>query len=99
MSREKWQNREIQATSAARLLARPKRPTTMAKVGLQPLGLDGKRDGFLYVPATYQASHPAPMVLMLHGAGSNARNGLAPFQHLADAFGLILLAPDSRYQT
>lgn len=99
MSQEKWQNREIQAASEGRLLVRPKSPTGTAKIGLQPLGLDGKRDGFLYVPPTYQAQRPAPMVLMLHGAGSNARNGLAPFRHLADAFGLILLAPDSRYQT
>jgi predicted esterase len=36
---------------------------------------------------------------MLHGAGGNAHQGLALFQHLADASGLILLAPDSRDQT
>jgi predicted esterase len=36
---------------------------------------------------------------MLHGAGGNARHSLAPFLHLADATGLILLAPDSRRQT
>lgn len=96
MSREK-QNREIE--TAARLLVRPKHLTGRANLGLQPLGLDGKRDGLLYVPANYHVDRPAPLVLMLHGAGSNARQGLAPFLQLADEFGLILLAPDSRSQT
>jgi len=36
---------------------------------------------------------------MLHGAGGDARGGLTPFQNLADATGLILLAPASRRQT
>jgi poly(3-hydroxybutyrate) depolymerase len=36
---------------------------------------------------------------MLHGAGGDARGGLAPRMELADAAGLILLAPDSRLQT
>ncbi len=54
MSAEKQQNREIQAALAGCLLARPKkRPTGAVKLGLQPLELDGKRDGFLYVPAGY----------------------------------------------
>jgi predicted esterase len=63
------------------------------------LGLSASRDGFLYVPTGYQADRPAPLVLMLHGAGGNARGGLTPFLHLADAAGLILLAPSSRGQT
>lgn len=99
MNTEKRQNRKIQALAQGRLLARPKPPTGMGKLGLQPLGLDGDRDGLLYVPAGYQADRPAPMVLMLHGAGGNAHQGLAPFRHLADASGLILLAIDSRGQT
>jgi predicted esterase len=36
---------------------------------------------------------------MLHGAGSDARRGLAPFLDLADERGVILLAPDARRQT
>ncbi|TMD68021.1 MAG: phospholipase [Chloroflexi bacterium] len=67
--------------------------------GLHQLGLDGSRDGLLYVPASYRADRPAPLVLMLHGAGSTAHNGLAPFIRLADADGLLLLAPDSRLRT
>lgn len=37
-----------------RLLSRPTRPTTTAVAGLHPLGLDAQRDGFVYVPKTYQ---------------------------------------------
>jgi phospholipase/carboxylesterase len=93
-----------QPAAEGRLLARPAQApldasTTGTSIGLQPLGLDTKRDGFLYVPSGYQADRPAPLALMLHGAGGNAQGGLAPFQALADAAGLILLAPDSRRQT
>jgi phospholipase/carboxylesterase len=38
-------------------------------------------------------------VLMLHGAGGSSDGGLRPLQSLADASGLILLAPDSRGST
>ena len=70
-----------------------------APVGLHPLGLGHRRDGLLYVPAGYRADRPAPLVLWLHGAGGNAEHGLAPLRGLAEAGGLILLAPESRRQT
>ena len=92
-------NAPDQAAEAGRLLARPGQPTDSASPGLQPLGLEGERDGLLYVPASYQADHPAPLVLMLHGAGGAARGALNPFLPLADAAGLILLATDSRART
>ncbi|MFB2898002.1 alpha/beta hydrolase [Aerosakkonemataceae cyanobacterium BLCC-F50] len=97
-----WNQRRVQSKQPASLgllLAQPKEPTTTAKIGLQPLGLDSDRDGFLYVPTSYRASHPAPLVLMLHGAGGKAQYGIAPFQPFADAAGLVLLAVDSRLQT
>jgi poly(3-hydroxybutyrate) depolymerase len=61
-----------------RLLARPTQPAGTAPSGLQPLGLSTKRDGLLYVPKNYQASRPAPLVVMLHGAGGDAGGGLIP---------------------
>jgi predicted esterase len=66
---------------------------------LHRLGLDGPRDGLLYVPATYRAAHPAPFVLMLHGAGGTGQQGLSPFLPSADAVGLLLLAPEARQPT
>jgi len=100
MRTDKRQNQDQdQASMNGRLLARPTQATGLAESGLQPLGLSTKRDGLLYVPKNYQASQPAPLVVMLHGAGGDARGGLTPFQNLADAAGLILLAPASRRQT
>ncbi|MFL5625985.1 MAG: alpha/beta hydrolase [Ktedonobacteraceae bacterium] len=84
----------------ARLLARPS-PTALedAPTGLLPLHLGGSRDGALYVPPNYRPDRPSPLVLMLHGAGSNGQVGLAPFLPVADMAGLLLLAPDSRQPT
>lgn len=90
-----------QASSAAtgRLHSRPMAPTEDGSPGLHPLKLDGKRDGLLYVPATYRVDHPAPLLLMLHGAGGDAEGGLRIIQPLADAFTTIVLAVDSRQKT
>lgn len=88
-----------QAAEAGLLLARPTQPTTAAPRGLQTLGLSEKRDALLYVPPTYQVKQPAPLVVMLHGAGGDARGGLKLLMPFADAAGLILLAPASRQKT
>jgi predicted esterase len=68
-------------------------------VGLRPLELSAGSDGYLYVPAGYGAVRPAPLVLLLHGAGEDARDGLALLRQQADEAGLILLAPSSRGPT
>ncbi len=90
-----------QATKAepGRLLARPLQPTGTPKTGLYPLGLDNGRDGLVFVPASYQASQPAPLILMLHGAGGDAQGALSFFIPLAEMQGLILLGIDSRRKT
>jgi phospholipase/carboxylesterase len=82
-----------------RLQARPGKVTKAAPVGLQPLMLGAARDSYLYVPASYLAERSAPLVLLLHGAGGHARRGLDLLRSLADAAGLILLAPASRERT
>jgi phospholipase/carboxylesterase len=82
-----------------RLQARPVQVTGEAPVGLQPLMLGAARDSYLYVPTTYRAACPAPLVLLLHGAGGHARQGLGLLRSLADAAGLLLLAPASRDRT
>src|SRR5215208_6507452 len=87
------------AQTKGRLGARPVQVTGAAPLGLLPLMLGSARDSYLYVPATYQAERPAPLVLLLHGAGGHARQGLELLRSLADAAGLLLLAPASREQT
>ena len=64
-------------------------------MGLRPL----EAGGYLYVPAGYGAEHPAPLVLLLHGAGEDARDGVALLRGQADGAGLILLALSSRGPT
>jgi phospholipase/carboxylesterase len=70
--------------------------TGASPVGLQPLMLGAARDSYLYVPVGYQTERSAPLVLRLHGAGGHARQGLELLRNLADATGIILLAPASR---
>jgi phospholipase/carboxylesterase len=83
-----------------RLEARPRLPKVHApERGVLPLELGGKRDGFVYVPESYRADLPAPLVVMLHGAGGNALHALGLLQASADAEGFILAAPDSRGST
>lgn len=95
------------AARRGRLRARPQAfaaPITgmpPAMPGLHALGLAGadSRDGLLYVPTSYDPAHPAPLVLLLHGAGGAARGGIDPLLPLADHNGLLLVAPDSRLLT
>jgi phospholipase/carboxylesterase len=87
------------AQTEGRLRARPGQVTGAAPLGLQPLMLGAARDSYLYVPATYRVERPVPLVLLLHGAGGHARQGLDLLRSLADAAGLLLLAPASRDHT
>ncbi len=83
-------------------LTRPRRaiagtePQSEFKYGESRLGIsDDDRDGTLYVPKHYKAGTPMPVVMWLHGlagSGDGAR-GLFP---LADEFGVIIIAPESR---
>src|SRR5215217_6286092 len=85
-----------------RLRSRPVRTHAGASpVGLRSLRSDNavSADGYLYVPAGYRAEDPAPLVLLLHGAGEDARDGLAQLRGQADEAGLILLALSSRGPT
>lgn len=82
-----------------RLTARPGPPREPGPTGLHRLGLAPGRDGYLYVPSGYRADSPAPLVLMLHGAGGDSRGGLFPLRPLADEAGILLLATDSRDRT
>ena len=82
-----------------RLRARPAAASGTGPVGLRLLEPGVGRGGYLYVPPTYRAELPAPLVVLLHGAGEDARDGLALLRAQADGAGLILLAPSSREYT
>lgn len=88
---------------AGRLRARPSLPPPEAgegRPGETALDLGGGgRGGLLYVPPSYDPARPAPLAVMLHGAGGTGVHGLGLLRAQADAAGLILLAPASRRQT
>jgi predicted esterase len=67
--------------------------------GLHKLPLGGQRDSHLFVPDSYNPARPAALVLLLHGAGGHAHDGLRMLLHLADRAGLILVAPASTAAT
>jgi phospholipase/carboxylesterase len=84
-----------------RLLSRlPKTaPGPVSATGAQPLGLDSGRDGVLYIPPGL--TEPAPFLLLLHGATGSAAGITRRINAFAnaDAFKMVILAPDSRETT
>jgi acetyl esterase/lipase len=95
------QGGEEGGTTRGRLLAKPAPDPShrAAGTGLRRLGLGSGRDGLLYVPPGHDATEETPLALTLHGAGGDARSGLSHLVGLADEFGLVLLAPESRGRT
>lgn len=81
------------------LSARPGQVRERAPHGLRTLPVDGTRDSYLYVPSSYTPERPAPLVVLLHGAGGHAHDGLAIMRGVADAAGLIIAAPASHEST
>jgi len=84
-----------------RLLASPAPPPSQSAAagGLRRLGLGSRRDGLLYVRPGHDTTRETPLALTLHGAGGDARSGISHLINLADEFGLVLLAPESRGRT
>ena len=65
-------------------------------IGKSRLGIsDGERDATVYVPPSYRKGVPMPLLVMLHGFRSTAEAVRYTFP-LADEFGVIVLAPESR---
>ena len=87
------------AHDEGRLAARPVPPDIAAPPpGQHPLGLVQDRDGLVYLPAGHRPEVPAPLTVLLHGAGAGAQQGLDLMRGVADEHGLVLLAPASRDQ-
>jgi phospholipase/carboxylesterase len=85
-----------------RLTARPGAPGApgdAASAGTYRLGLTTTRDGLIHVPAAIDAGKPAPLVILLHGAGGDAEHGISLLRGHAEHAGLLLLAVASRRST
>jgi phospholipase/carboxylesterase len=90
---------ESREFSRGRLAARPGQVKSKSPAGLHQLKLGGRRDGFVYIPEGVSAGRPAPLMLLLHGAGGDARRTVPLLKSFADRHGFILLVPDSRGAT
>ena len=77
-----------------RINARPGTPSATASPGLQTLDV-APREALLYVPASYNPGTPAPIVLMLHGAGGTAQGPIDLFKSFSDSTGLLLVSAKS----
>ncbi|TLM70513.1 phospholipase [Pseudarthrobacter sp. NamB4] len=86
--------------NAAALNARPKSaPVSLPIPGQHLLGLESARDTLLYVPTGLEVGVPAPLILLLHGAGGEAAGGLGLLSAFADSHRIIMAAPSSRGST
>jgi phospholipase/carboxylesterase len=89
-------------SESGQLQVRPRAPAevgTHSEPGLRSLGLSAGRDGLVYVPGSASPGKAAPLIVLLHGAGGDARQMVPLLQEQADARGIVLLAPDSRGRT
>jgi phospholipase/carboxylesterase len=86
-----------QSTSVTRLGSRPRPPTEKVASGLSRLATANGRETLLYVPSSYRAGHPAPLLVLLHGATQSAElwTRSDEFFRLADELGIVLLMPNS----
>jgi len=83
----------------AQLLARPLPDPAGSLATARPelLNLGGRRDGWIYAPAS-ALEQPAPVLVFLHGARGDGRV-IESLTAIADRAGFIVLAPDSRATT
>lgn len=81
------------------ITARPGTPSRGIAPGRHALAVDWVRDGFLFVPASYNPSVPAPLVVLLHGAGGTSSTWSPSFLSLVDDLGIVVLCADSRAGT
>jgi phospholipase/carboxylesterase len=78
--------------------AQPPAPAPASDIpyGESRLGIsNGLRDGTLFVPKSYKAGVPMPLLMMLHGYAGSGDSMRYTFP-LAEEFGVIVIAPESR---
>lgn len=83
------------------LLARPPAVPVggEARPGTQALDIGSGREALLHVPKKYAPGAPAPVLILLHGAGGRAPDLVPAFSDTAEARGILILAPQSRGRT
>lgn len=84
--------------TAGVLKTRWRAPSTTLEAGVHPLGFGSARDGYVRIPIEYDPEVPAPLALLLHGAGGNAQEWAGAFP-VFDRLGMVVLAVDSRRRT
>lgn len=85
---------------SGRLSARVAAPTGTIAPGFTQLQLGSGRDGFIWVPESYDPATPAPLLLLLHGAGRTSQDwAQAPLEDVFGRKGIVIVAPDSRRGT
>jgi phospholipase/carboxylesterase len=77
---------------SGRLRARPSTPTAVPPTGVTIIPLTVGVDGLLFVPTTYKPGSPAPVAVLLHGAGRDASELIVPVSTYAESRGLVLIA-------
>jgi len=83
----------------ARLTARPSTPTEAPPVGVASIPITVGVDGLVYFPASYKPTTPAPVAFLLHGAGQDASELMAPVSGYAESRGLVLASVTSSQGT
>lgn len=82
--------------AAAILLAAASSSAFSQKISKERIVSEGKnRSYYIYSPASLKPSSPAPLLVLLHGSGSNGNSLLEHWKKLADREGVILVGPDS----
>ncbi|KAH7622286.1 hypothetical protein Ndes2526B_g03110 [Nannochloris sp. 'desiccata'] len=91
------------STATGRLSTWPPVPGSIAfsatPFGLQELKIGALRNPLVYVPCSYDPQKPTPTIVTLHGAGGDAKNGLAHLLNIADGYNTLLVSPPSRSST
>ena len=77
------------------------RPSTPAMPGVRSgqFRFEQAPKPLAFIPASLDRTKPAPMMLLLHGAGGKGDMILRRFMPMAEARGAVLLAPDSERRT